>query len=263
MPRASEEGRLRYHPRFASSFLSTRRNIVVYVPPGYDESADRYPVLYLHDGQNLFDPATAFGGHDWGVDITADNMIRKSEIPPLVIVGVYNTGVRRISEYTPTRDRKLRKGGKAARHAEMLARELKPFIDREYRTLKPAVHTAVGGSSLGALASLVTGLEYPKVFGKLALLSPSVWWDNCAILNNVREFSSRTRPRIWLDTGTAEGDNPQKVVEDARALRGTLLAKGWSEGQDLHYAEFENEPHSEAAWAARFGAVLLYLYARA
>jgi predicted alpha/beta superfamily hydrolase len=260
VPRASEEGRLRYHPRFPSSFLSTRRNIVVYVPPGYGEANARYPVLYLHDGQNLFDPATAFGGQDWRVDIAADNMIRKGEIPPLIIVGIYNTGARRLSEYTPTRDRKLRKGGKAARHAQMLARELKPFIDREYRTLKPAMHTAVGGSSLGALVSLVTGLDYPRVFGKLALLSPSVWWDNCAILQNVYEYRGRSRPRIWLDTGTAEGDNPRKVVEDARALRDALIAKGWSGELDLIYTEFENEPHSEPAWSARFGAVLLYLY---
>jgi predicted alpha/beta superfamily hydrolase len=262
MPRATDEGRLHHYPRFASSFLSTRRDLLVYLPPGYGEAGARHPVLYLQDGQNLFDPATAFGGRDWGVDVTADNMIRKAEIPPLVIVGVCHTGVRRLSEYTPTRDRKLRKGGKADRYAEMLARELKPFIDREYRTLKPASHTGVGGSSLGALASLAAGLDYPRVFGKLALLSPSVWWDNRAIVEKVRCYSARVRPRIWLDTGTAEGDNPSKVVEDARALRDALAAKGWREDVDLKYTEFEGEAHTEAAWAARFGAVLLYLFGK-
>jgi predicted alpha/beta superfamily hydrolase len=253
---------LRYHPRFASSFLSSRRDVVVYVPPGYGESNVRYPVLYMQDGQNLFDPATAFGGQDWGAGTTADTMIAKGEIVPLLIVGVHHTGVRRVSEYTPTRDRKLRKGGKADRYAQMLARELKPFIDREYRTLKAAEHTGVGGSSLGALASLVVGLEYPRVFGKLALLSPSVWWDQRTILERVRRFGGRTRPRTWLDTGTAEGDNPAQTVEDARALRDALLAKSWREGETLKYYEFEGAQHSEAAWAARFGAVLLYLYGR-
>ena len=236
--------------------------MIVYLPPGYGTSDARHPVLYLQDGQNLFDPATAFGGQHWEADTTADAMIDKREIAPLIIVGVYNTGVRRVSEYTPTRDRKLRKGGKADRYAQMLARELKPFIDREYRTLKAAAHTGVGGSSLGALVSLVAGLEYPRVFGKLALMSPSVWWDDRAILGNVRRSSSRTRPRIWLDAGTAEGSDPRKVVEDARALREALLAKGWHEGEDLEYREFEGEGHNEAAWAARFGAVLLHLFGR-
>src|SRR3954454_10089714 len=180
--RAKDQGRLRYHRRFPSRYLSTPRDIVVYVPPGYDEAEWRCPVLYLQDGQNLFDPSTAFGGTDWRVDLTADELIRSGNIPPVLIVGIYNTGVRRISEYTPTRDRNRKKGGKADRYAQMLARELKPFIDREYRTRKGSEWTGTGGSSLGALVSLESGLLYPKVFGNLALLSPSVWWDDCVIL---------------------------------------------------------------------------------
>ncbi|MBZ5592795.1 MAG: hypothetical protein LAP39_11210 [Acidobacteriia bacterium] len=128
----------------------------------------------MQDGQNLFDPATAFGGQDWRADVTADDLICRGEIEPVIMVGIYNTGVRRVSEYTPTRDRRLRKGGKAVRYTEMLAREIKPLIDHEYRTLKSARHTAVGGSSLGALASLIAALEYPRVFGQVAMLSPSV-----------------------------------------------------------------------------------------
>lgn len=258
--RAHEEGRIRYHRRFPSNYLSTRRDVIVYVPPGYDASRDRYPVLYLQDGQNLFDPATSFGGQDWNVDFTADDMITRGEIEPLLIVGIYNAGPRRISEYTPTRDRKLRKGGKAGSYAEMLARDLKPFIDHEYRTRKPAAQTAVGGSSLGGLVSLVAGLEYPRVFGKLAVVSPSVWWDSRVIVNMVRAKASRTRQRIWLDSGTLEGDDPQKTLEDVRALRDALVEKGWREGDDLKYSEIEGAAHNEAAWAARFGAVLLYLF---
>src|SRR5690349_12216963 len=146
--------RLHIHRGFASQLLSSRRDIAVYLPPGYEESRDRYPVFYLQDGQNLFDPATAFGGQDWHAGETADAMFSRGEIRPVILVGIYNTGVHRISEYTPTRDRRLRKGGKADRYARMLAREIKPFIDREYRTLRGAPNAAVGGSSLGALASL-------------------------------------------------------------------------------------------------------------
>jgi predicted alpha/beta superfamily hydrolase len=258
--RAKDEGRLRLHPRFSSSYLSTPRDVIVYVPPGYDTSDARYPVLYLQDGQNLFDAATAFFGNEWRADVAADDAIRDGSVEPLILVGLYNTGVRRVSEYTPTRDRRSRKGGKAGRYAQMLARDVKPFIDHHYRTRKSAADTGVGGSSLGALVSLVAGLSYPRVFGKLALMSPSVWWDEHAILTVIESWRPARRPRIWLDTGTAEGNNPAKVVADARCMRDALAAKGWSEAADLHYEEAQGHAHNEQAWGARFGRVLEYLF---
>ena len=99
--RAKDDGRLRLHPRFPSRYLSTPRDVLVYLPPEYQTSEVRYPVLYLQDGQNLFDAATAFGGNEWRADITADDLIRRGTVEPLILVGLYNTGVRRISEYTP------------------------------------------------------------------------------------------------------------------------------------------------------------------
>lgn len=253
--------RLQIHRRFASQYLANRRDIAVYLPPGYcTSSGERYPVFYLQDGQNLFDPATAFGGQDWHAGTTADEMVCRGEIRPVILVGVYNTGVHRISEYTPTRNPRLRKGGKAGRYARMLAREIKPFIDREYRTLKGAADTAVGGSSLGALASLLAALEYPRVFGSAAVVSPSVWWDGRSILALVRAYRQRFRPRIWLDIGTAEGEEPCRIVEDTRALRDELIDRGWKVGDDLRYEEIEGATHSEIAWAARFAAVLAWLF---
>jgi predicted alpha/beta superfamily hydrolase len=228
------------------------------VPPGYDDSDARYPVFYLQDGQNLFDPATAFNGQDWRADMTADELIASGEIEPLIIVGVYNTGVRRISEYTPTRDPARRKGGKGDRYAQMLARELKPFIDKQYRTRK--TEQGVGGSSLGGLVALEAALLYPRVFGKAAILSPSVWWDRRSILDLVAKYKSALRPRFWLDTGTREGDSPELVVEDLRVLRDGLLAKGWQDGATMHYEEVEGAGHNEAAWGSRFGRVLQWLY---
>ena len=165
-----------------------------------------------------------------------------------------------MSEYAPTRDTRHRKGGKADRYAEMLAREIKPFIDHDYRTLKPAKFTAVGGSSLGALVSLVAVLTYPRVFGQAAVISPSVWWDQRSILRWVHEYSASVRPRMWVDVGTAEGGAPHQNVEDTRALRRALLAKGWRDGDDLSYHEIQDADHSERAWAARFGAILAYLF---
>ncbi len=259
-PRAKDEGRIRLHRRFPSRYLSTPRDVVVYLPPGYDPHGRRHPVFYLQDGQNLFDPATAFAGQDWQADLTADRLIRSASIEPVILVGVYNTGVRRVSEYTPTRDPRSRKGGKADRYAELLARELKPFIDGEYRTLKAASHTGVGGSSLGGLVSLMAALCYPKVFGRVAMMSPSVWWDRRAILDKVRSFSSSVRPHVWLDAGTAEGNSPQQVVEDVQLLRETMIESGWREGDNLVYSVDEGAGHNELAWGYRFEKVLEYLF---
>jgi predicted alpha/beta superfamily hydrolase len=178
----------------------------------------------------------------------------------MIVVGITNAGSRRMGEYTPTRSKKLRKGGKAERYAQMMVREIKPFVDREYRTLKAAAQTGIGGSSLGALVSLTTALTYSRVFGKVAVVSPSVWWDERVILHLVREYAAKSRPRIWLDMGTAEGDDPARHVEDARMLRDTLVEKGWQEGENLRFEVFEGADHSERAWAARFGLMVEWLY---
>ena len=114
---------------------------------------------------------------------------------------------------------------------------------------------------MGAMAALVAGISYPRVFGKLALLSPSVWWDDRSILRLIEAWTPRrSRQRIWLDTGTAEGRNPSKMVDDTRLLRDALAGKGWREGADLHYEEAEGHAHNEQAWGDRFGRVLEYLF---
>jgi predicted alpha/beta superfamily hydrolase len=250
---------LRKHPGFDSSFLSEPRDLVVYLPPGYEQEPDRrYPVLYLHDGQNLFEGATAFvPGQDWHVSDTAEECIRAGRIEPLIIVGVYNAGEHRIDEYTPTRDRKHGAGGDAALYGQMLTRELKPFIDRTYRTLADPANTGLGGSSLGGLVTLYLGMLHPDIFGKLAVLSPSVWWDNRVILKLVRMVDPKPRLQIWLDIGTGEGG---KHVQNARALRDELVKAGWVAGADLIYAEMPEADHSEAAWAERVGPFLEYLF---
>jgi len=227
--------------------------LIVYLPPGYERETRRYPVLYMQDGQNLFDSATAFAGQEWCADATADELICRGLVDPLIIVGVYNAGVRRISEYTPTRDPRRRKGGKGDRYAEMLAREVKPFIDGAYRTRRSMKDTGVGGSSLGALVSLQTALLYPRVFGKVVAMSPSVWWDDRAILKIVAAWKETRRPQLWIDAGTQEGDG---VVEDLRLLRDVLREKGIDPG----YLEVAGAGHNEAAWRARFGAILQFLF---
>jgi enterochelin esterase-like enzyme len=245
------------HENFHSRFLPDERTIIVYVPPDYDDEPERrYPVLYLQDGQNLFDPTTAFGGTDWCADETADDLVEAGEIEPLIMVGIYNTGEHRIEEYTPTRNSKLG-GGKAQLYGHMLVEELLPFIKKRYRTLTGPENTGLGGSSLGGLVSLYLGMQFPQIFGKLAVLSPSVWWDDRAILRMIAAADPRPPLKIWLDMGTSEGG---MSLQDAEALRDALAAKGWREGEDLQYSEIAGAIHNEAAWSERVGPFLKYLF---
>jgi len=249
---------LHRHEQFHSTFLPDDRDVLVWLPPGYAGEPDRrYPVLYMHDGQNLFDPDTAFQkGEHWRVGETAAGLIAAGELAPLIIVGIYNTGEQRIHEYTPTRDARLG-GGLAGEYGRLLIEELKPLIDRTYRTRPEAAHTGLGGSSLGGLVTLHLGFTHPEVFSRLAVLSPSVWWDRRAILTTVRRARPRPARRLWVDMGTAEG---RRGLDDARLLKAALVGAGHVEGVDLHYAEFEDATHSEAAWAARVGPMLKWLF---
>ena len=241
-----------------SDMVGGERPIIVFVPEGYDSDPKRrYPVLYMQDGQNLFDPTTSYvPGKDWRVDQTAQQLIRDGKIQPLIIVGIYHAGEKRVDEYTPTKDAK-RNGGKAATYLKALAEVIKPFIDREYRTHNCAWNTALAGSSLGGLFTLYAGLERPEVFGKLAALSPSAWWDRRYIVRAFEQLTIKSRQSIWLDIGTAEGHG---TVADARALHDILIEKGWTENADLHYLEAEGAVHDEAAWAARVGPMLEFLF---
>jgi predicted alpha/beta superfamily hydrolase len=248
---------LRKHEQFRSRFLRNQRDLIVYTPPGYDRQTSRhFPVLYLHDGQNLFDGATSFiPGQDWHVGSTADYGIQSGAVEPLIIVGMYNTKAR-IREYTPTHVPKLG-GGRADRYAKFLIEEVKLFVDREYRTLSGPEHTGIGGSSLGGLVSLYLGLKHANIFGKIAALSPSVWWNKLVIHRFVQSMNIQPRPRIWLDIGTREGP---RIVHEVEQFRDVLLDKGWRLEHDLHYERVEGAEHNEAAWAQRVGPFLQFLY---
>ena len=254
---AAGPGSLHKYEKYRSRFLPAERDVIVYVPGVYDWNPQRrFPVLYLQDGQNLFDPGTSFAGVAWRVGETADRLIAEGKIQPLVIVGIYNTGKQRIREYTPSRAKKLGGGG-ANRYGKMLIQEIMPFIESKYRTLAGSVRTGVGGSSLGGLLAIYLGLRYPEVFGRVAALSPSVWWNQRWILNFAARRRLKSRPRIWLDTGTQEG---MHTTADARKMRDVLRQRGWQEGRDLHYEEIRGGQHNEAAWAQRVGPFLQFLF---
>jgi predicted alpha/beta superfamily hydrolase len=161
-----------------------------------------------------------------------------------------------VDEYTPVEDKRLG-GGQADAYGRMLVEELKPFIDGQYRTLPGAEHCGMGGSSLGGLVTLYLGLRYPTIFSRLAVMSPSAWWRNRAILKSVAALSQKHELRIWLDIGTKEST---RAVPDARALRDGLINKGWQLGKDLAYFEGDGAEHNESAWAQRAGPMLTFLF---
>jgi predicted alpha/beta superfamily hydrolase len=262
--RSSLTGDIRHHRDFASSHLGNSRDLIVYLPPEYErETRRRYPVLYLHDGQNVFDGMTSFLPNlEWRADEAAEGLIRAGLIEPIIIVGIANAGAERANEYLPTRLR-LRGGeevgGRADLYGRMLVEEIKPFIDRTYRTRPDRRNTALGGSSFGGIVTLHLGLTRPDVFGKLAVLSPSVWWDDRLMVRRVRKLARKPDTRIWLDMGTAEGSG---AVENSDLLRDALVERGWRSGRDLAYYVDHGAIHQEGAWASRMPAILMYLFGR-
>jgi len=252
--------RLRMHRDFESRYLPDKRDIIVYLPPGYDREPGRaYPVMYMHDGQNLFDPRTSFvPGRTWHVQEQADEAIRDETVEPLIIVGIYNTGDRRLAEYTPERDWQMG-GGEAANYGLLLTRELMPWIARRYRIRTERESTGLGGSSLGGLVTLYLGLRHAECFGRLAVLSPSVWWNHKSILGYLNERAPEIweRPRMWLDVGDHEG---RRTLQNAEQLNRRLIANGWVPEGTLHFERIAGGTHDEASWATRVRPMLEFLF---
>ncbi len=254
---------LRTNPRFQvfqlrSTNADLDRQITVYVPEAYTKAPkDRFPVLYLHDGQNLFDDSTSFlHGHTWHAHTTADTLIAAGRVQPLILVGIANAGIRRMPEYTPTPDPNFG-GGSGNRYGELLLQEIKPLVDCTWRTLPDRANTGMGGSSLGGLISLYLALTHRDVFSRIAVVSPSIWWDRRSILSLVRKASPEPPLRIWLDMGTAEG---ARHLHDTDQLYGILLDRGWNPEDEVTYQRVPEGAHNEDAWAARFGDILTFLF---
>lgn len=237
------------------------RPVWVWLPPGYDSApARRYPVLYLLDGQNVFDGTSA--GAEWMVDETAQRLVLAQQVQPMIVVAV-PSGRDRVDEYTPTPGRMdgARRGGGGPAFARYLLDDLKPVIDARFRTRPDAAGTTVGGSSLGGLLSLWIALHHGDRIGAALVVSPSVWWDDGFIERDVHQWTlpkGGQRPRLWLDIGGQEGPG---AVSAVRRLRDALIARGWMfPGPHLAYLEVADARHDELSWAARVEDMLKFLY---
>jgi predicted alpha/beta superfamily hydrolase len=227
------------------------RDLVVYLPPSYGETDRRYPVLYMQDGQNLFDPKTSFAG-SWRVDLAMNWAATRGL--EAIVVGVPNAGEERIAEYSPFDD--LEGGpGRGGEYVSHLVGTIKPLVDARFRTLPQRETTGVAGSSMGGLISLFAFFARPDVFGIMGALSPSLWFGGRAIFGLLEATPSQPG-RLYLDVGRLEG---AETLEDARRLRDLLRAKGYVEGEQLRYVEDRAGKHDEAAWSRRFRAALPFL----
>lgn len=259
-------GDIRTHAGFDSRILDGDRTLIVYLPRGYEKNAPRrYPVLYMHDGQNLFDAATSFLGVEWEADETAERLIDAGRIEPIIIVGIYNTG-ERMNEYTPWPDERRHAGGRGERYAKFLVEEVKPFIDSTYRTQTDRKHTAVAGSSLGGLISLYICEKYPDTFSMCGVLSPALMWADKRIIRESADACGALKQcRIWLDMGSREGDSLgdfSQAIGWTRELVAVFDRCGLVPGRDYYYFEDVGAVHNEGAWAKRFDKLLLLFFAK-
>ncbi len=260
----SATGDLRLH-EFRSRIFRNTRFLRVWLPPGYDETINserRYPVLYLNDGQNLFEAATSFNGIEWQVDETGDRLIREGVVPPMIIVGMDNATRARIREYMPHRSlHPMMMRAQGTRYPAFLFKEVFPFMARNYRVATGPENTGLGGSSLGALIALYTVAVRPGVIGRLLLESPSLWASNRQLIRQSRGVK-RWPERVFLATGTAEAgrkDKDQSMVDDVRELAAILRRAGLDDSR-LRLVVEDGASHHESAWARRFPEALKFLF---
>ena len=248
-----------------SLYLGVTRQLTVWTPPRSRTRVDRYPVLYLNDGQNLFDPARAFAGNTWRVGETAGRLIRARRIPPLIIVGIDHGGARRGREYLPVEDSLNPTATEplGREYAEFVTREVMPFIARTYPVARGPSNTGFGGSSYGAIAALNTAMVKPGKFGRLLIESPSLYVGNKFLLRRASAVG-RWPSRIYLGVGTAETRNPQRNEETvAHVLElEAILRRAGLGSRRLGVIVEEGATHSEGAWAKRLPDALEFLYGK-
>jgi metallo-beta-lactamase class B len=228
--------------------LGLARRVWIYLPPGYATSGRRYPVLYMHDGQNVFDAATS-GFGEWGVDETLDSLHARGG-PDAIVVAVDHGGTRRLDEYSPWRNARYG-GGDGDPYVDFLVRTLKPYVDRHYRTLPDAPNTGIAGSSMGGLISLYAGLKYPEVFGRVGVFSPALWFAP-SVFAYARQARPRPGQRFYFVTGAHEGDTPEVYVADQRRMIDSLAAAGFRVGVQVDSAIRADGTHAEWFWRREF-----------
>ena len=248
-----------------SIYLGLTRRLTVWLPPGYRRRLrrERYSVLYLNDGQNLFEPERAFAGSTWRAGETAADLVRRRRIPPILIVGIDHGMRRRGREYLPVEDERNPTARRplGREYAEFVTREVIPFITRTYPVMRSTAATGFGGSSYGAVSALYTTLLKPGVFGRLLLESPSLYVGRQHLLGMARK-AERWPARIYLGVGTRETGREDwnlETVGNVLKLEKILRRAGLAERR-LRLRVEPGAAHTESAWAGRFAEALTFLF---
>ena len=241
--------------------LGRTRRIWLYLPPDYATSGDkRYPVLYMHDGQNVFDDATSFVG-EWGVDETLDSLHAAGTLS-LIVVAVDHGGEHRFTEYNPWTHPEYG-GGQGDEYAAFLVETLKPYVDARYRTLPGRLNTGIAGSSMGGLISFYAMMRYPEVFGRAGVFSPAFWTAKPAVFEWAEvQAAPQFDARMFMVSGALEDNTPEigRYEEDQMAMRDTLVASGWVDGTQLVAEIRADGRHSEWFWRREFPQVVQWLF---
>lgn len=245
---------------FPSKILNNNREINIYIPSSYSESTHKsYPVLYMHDGQNVFNGERAYAGVGWMAHDVHDELVGRGMIRELIIVGIDNMQEDRLSEYAHTNGRYKRKRikGKGKLYERFLIEELKPFIDANFRTMIGAEDTGLMGSSMGGLVTFNIGFRNPDVFGKLGIISPSFWWSTRANIKTVDMYQEAiAKSRMWIDMGTKErglDKSFDRVVE-------YILSKHESSMGNIEAHWIIGAAHTETDWQRRVHWPLIHLF---
>ncbi|SCZ75966.1 alpha/beta hydrolase [Acidaminobacter hydrogenoformans] len=248
--------------RFYSRALDNFRSLYIYLPPSYKTDSERlYPVLYMHDGQNIFGGEESYSGMGWEIHQTADDLIRGGAMEEIVIVGIANIGAERLSEYAHYDFFSMGKSvqGRGELYEQFVLEDVMPFVEANFRVLTGPENTGLMGSSMGGLVTFMMGTRHPDVFGRLGIVSPSFWWSPKDLLPYVDSLKPAEMPeRIWIDMGDTEGG----LKEGFDAVLDRLL-----ELRSDHKASFDMEAwvvpggkHSEYDWQMRAHCPLLYLF---
>lgn len=232
--------------------LGRKRTIRMYFPPDYS-SGKRFPVIYMHDGQNLFDDATSFSG-EWKVDEILDSLYKFHRFS-CIVVGIYNGEGQRLNELSPWHNDSLNVGGDGDKYAKFIVKTLKPFIDSHYRTLTDRENTVIMGSSMGGLMSLYMALEYPDVFGKAAFFSPSLWFSPKAF-EMIQKYNQKKLQKFYLISGAKEG---KQMVYNTLKADSLLRGNGFDENY-LRCKISKDGQHNEWFWSREFGDAVRFLF---
>ena len=240
--------------------LNRKRKIWIYLPPDYQISHKKYPVIYMHDGQNLFDEKTSFSG-EWQVDETLNQIFKEKEIG-VIVIGIDNGGEKRLEEYSPWKNSKYG-GGEGDAYVAFLVQTLKPYIDKKYRTLSDQQNTAIIGSSMGGLISFYATLKYPNIFGKSGIYSPSFWFSNQSF-SCAKNHGNLKNTKMYFLAGDKEGDDVafdkiSQTVTDVNKIVSLLKNKGFPP-KHIFTKIVPNGKHNEKMWRENFKETVLWLF---